>query len=130
MAKPEWGLKRSCLSCGARFYDMQSNPIICPSCQAEFDPLALVRPKRARTAASQAKAKAQEKVSPEEAVTEEDELLVDDDDSLDVGDEIDLDNDSDDDILAEDGDGPDLDEDPDVTEALGNAEDDSENHES
>ena len=27
MAKAEWGLKRTCLSCGARFYDLQREPI-------------------------------------------------------------------------------------------------------
>ncbi|NBP73957.1 MAG: TIGR02300 family protein, partial [Alphaproteobacteria bacterium] len=43
MAKPEWGLKRTCLGCGTRFYDMKKDPIVCPSCEAEFDPLALVR---------------------------------------------------------------------------------------
>lgn len=35
MAKPEWGTKRTCTTCGARFYDMQRDPIICPKCGAE-----------------------------------------------------------------------------------------------
>ena len=51
MAKPEWGLKRNCLSCGVRFYDLKRDPIICPNCNTEFDPLALVRPRRTRMAA-------------------------------------------------------------------------------
>jgi len=37
MAKPEWGVKRSCPSCGARFYDLQNDPIVCPSCGAPHD---------------------------------------------------------------------------------------------
>lgn len=32
MSKPEWGLKRSCLNCAVRFYDMNKKPIACPSC--------------------------------------------------------------------------------------------------
>ena len=127
LAKPEWGLKRSCLSCGARFYDMQRDPIICPSCEAEFDPLALVRPRRARAAASQAKAKAEEKTAGlEETASEDEELLVDDndDDALEVDDDINLGDDGDEDLLADDSEDADIDDDPDVSEALENAKDD------
>ncbi len=38
MAKAEWGTKRTCLSCGARFYDLQRSPVLCPKCGAEFHP--------------------------------------------------------------------------------------------
>ena len=38
MAKPEWGIKRTCQACGKKFYDLNKSPIICPSCGAEFDP--------------------------------------------------------------------------------------------
>ena len=127
MAKPEWGLKRSCLSCGARFYDMQRDPIICPSCEAEFDPLALVRPRSARAAASQAKAKAEEKAAgSEETAPEDEELLVDDndDDALEVDDDINLGDDGDEDLLADDSENAGIDDDPDVSEALENAKDD------
>ena len=127
LAKPEWGLKRSCLSCGARFYDMQRDPIICPSCEAEFDPLALVRPRRARAAASQAKAKAEEKAAgSEETAPKDEELLVDDndDDALEVDDDINLGDDGDEDLLADDSENAGIDDDPDVSEALENAKDD------
>lgn len=50
MANPEWGTKRICLSCSARFYDLGREPIICPSCGATFDPQANTRPRRARAA--------------------------------------------------------------------------------
>jgi uncharacterized protein (TIGR02300 family) len=30
------GTKRACQSCGARFYDLNRDPIICPVCGAEF----------------------------------------------------------------------------------------------
>ncbi|MBI3710246.1 MAG: TIGR02300 family protein [Proteobacteria bacterium] len=48
MAKPEWGLKRVCQSCGARFYDLARSPIHCPKCGAEFDPEVLVKNKRSK----------------------------------------------------------------------------------
>ena len=50
MAKPEWGTKRICPSCGTRYYDMQHDPIICPKCQTPFDPEALLRARRTRPA--------------------------------------------------------------------------------
>lgn len=37
MSKPEWGTKRVCQSCGARFYDMLRTPISCPKCQAAVE---------------------------------------------------------------------------------------------
>ena len=36
MAKPEWGTKRECAECGARFYDLTRTPIICPKCETTF----------------------------------------------------------------------------------------------
>jgi len=51
MAKAELGLKRTCLSCGMRFYDFSRTPIICPGCQTEFDPEAVIRSRRGRAAA-------------------------------------------------------------------------------
>ena len=46
MAKPEWGTKRSCHSCGARFYDLRREPIVCPICGAIHDPERQPRPRR------------------------------------------------------------------------------------
>ncbi len=37
MPKPEWGNKRTCQSCGAKFYDMQKKTIACPKCEAVFE---------------------------------------------------------------------------------------------
>ena len=48
MARPEWGVKRTCLSCGARFYDLQREPIVCPACGAAVDAAAQSKPRRAR----------------------------------------------------------------------------------
>ncbi|MCZ8149171.1 MAG: TIGR02300 family protein [Roseomonas sp.] len=35
MAKPELGLKRVCVSCGTKFYDMTRAPAVCPKCGTE-----------------------------------------------------------------------------------------------
>jgi len=45
VAKPEWGQKRTCTSCGGRFYDLARTPIICPKCGAtvETEPVFKVR---------------------------------------------------------------------------------------
>ena len=32
MAKPELGTKRLCGNCGAKFYDLSKDPIVCPKC--------------------------------------------------------------------------------------------------
>ena len=50
MAKPEWGTKRICPNCGARYYDLQKDPPVCPSCGRTFDPEALLKSRRARPA--------------------------------------------------------------------------------
>ena len=50
MAKPEWGTKRICPSCGARYYDLMREPVVCPKCSTPFDPEALLRARRARPA--------------------------------------------------------------------------------
>lgn len=50
MVKPEWGTKRICHNCGARFYDLHRDPIVCPKCGTTFDPEALLRSRRSRSA--------------------------------------------------------------------------------
>ncbi|HRJ62601.1 MAG TPA: TIGR02300 family protein [Azospirillaceae bacterium] len=50
MAKPEWGVKRICPNCGARYYDMRKDPPVCPTCGTQFDPEALLKSRRARPA--------------------------------------------------------------------------------
>jgi uncharacterized protein (TIGR02300 family) len=52
MAKAEWGLKRTCQSCGARFYDLQRSPITCPKCEAEYDPEVLLKSRRGKPVAA------------------------------------------------------------------------------
>ncbi len=50
MAKPEWGRKRICYSCGSVFYDLRRDPIVCPKCAAKFDPEAILKSRRSRVA--------------------------------------------------------------------------------
>jgi len=51
VAKPEWGTKRICPSCGARYYDLQRLPVVCPKCATPFDPEAFLKARRARPVA-------------------------------------------------------------------------------
>jgi len=51
VSKAEWGMKRICPSCNARYYDMKKNPPVCPTCKTVFDPENLLRAKRGRAAA-------------------------------------------------------------------------------
>ena len=52
MAKPEWGRKRTCQSCGVKYYDFNKTPMICPSCGAEFDPDLLLKTKKGKSLSS------------------------------------------------------------------------------
>ncbi len=49
MAKPELGAKRQCQNCGAKFFDLNKDPIVCPKCGTVFQGAAA----RARTAAKE-----------------------------------------------------------------------------
>src|SRR5262249_25650176 len=50
VAKPELGTKRLCAGCGAKFYDLNKDPIVCPKCSTVFvvAPSARPRPDAAR----------------------------------------------------------------------------------
>jgi len=50
VAKPEWGTKRICPSCGTRYYDLMREPVVCPKCSTPFDPEAFLKSRRARPA--------------------------------------------------------------------------------
>jgi uncharacterized protein (TIGR02300 family) len=51
VAKPELGTKRLCGSCGAKFYDLSKDPILCPKCGTTF---VVVAPPVSRAAAAAA----------------------------------------------------------------------------
>jgi len=48
VAKPAWGIKRICHSCGIRFYDLLRDPIVCPSCGARFQHEVLLKARNSR----------------------------------------------------------------------------------
>lgn len=114
MAKAELGLKRTCLSCGMRYYDFNRTPIICPGCQTAFDPEQVVRSRRGRavpkTGGKAEKADAlvvsEDVAAPEEdeAETTEDEAASkDSDDDVEFeGDDIDVSNDDSAGLIADD----------------------------
>ncbi len=82
MAKPELGLKRICLGCGIRFYDLNKTPVSCPSCGKEFDPLAssLVSRSRQSETLKNKIQKGQKKGSQESGNRSSTEIDLDDDD--------------------------------------------------
>jgi uncharacterized protein (TIGR02300 family) len=72
VAKPELGTKRLCTNCGAKFYDLNKDPIVCPKCHTALEVMA-ARPRPeppARAAAVAAPAAEEEVVAPETAEAE------------------------------------------------------------
>ena len=63
MVKAEWGTKRICQQCGAKFYDMRRAEIICPKCEAVFE-IVQPKPKRAQPVAKESAEKAKPAVEP------------------------------------------------------------------
>ena len=66
MAKPDLGTKRLCGSCGAKFYDLNKSPIVCPKCETVFVPVVAAP----RTRPDAPKAPVAEAVVPETADAE------------------------------------------------------------
>jgi len=52
VVKASWGIKRTCQSCSARFYDLNKSPIKCPKCGREHDREDFVKVRRGRAAAT------------------------------------------------------------------------------
>lgn len=91
MPEEKWGVKRLCPKCATRFYDLQNDPMTCPSCGSEFDLSSLLEGGNKT---------AREKEKDKEEVVEADPVLDDADDVLDVEAEVD----GDDDLLDDDDD--------------------------
>lgn len=83
MAIKERGVKRNCQACGAVFYDLLNDPIICPKCGSEYDAEAILKSRKTRLPPAQ---EAVEIESEDAGVTEEDDIagveLADDDDDV------------------------------------------------
>jgi uncharacterized protein (TIGR02300 family) len=73
VAKPELGTKRLCTNCGAKFYDLSKDPIVCPKCHSVVE-IAVVssrsRPDAAAAARAAAPAPEEEVAAPETADAE------------------------------------------------------------
>ncbi|MBM3562933.1 MAG: TIGR02300 family protein [Alphaproteobacteria bacterium] len=105
MAKPEFGAKRQCQSCGTKFYDLNKNPIVCPKCGAIYHAAALTRtPARA----AQEQESELEKEDADTASLEEVEETEAAAESLDVEDEVEIEGgDAEDDTFLEEEEGDD-----------------------
>jgi uncharacterized protein (TIGR02300 family) len=82
MPKEEWGVKRVCPKCSVRFYDLQRDPMTCPSCGHSFS-LESLNAGSGRTLVAD-KAEAKPKAAPreereEEVVLEEEDVDLDED---------------------------------------------------
>ena len=88
MGKIERGIKRICQECGALYYDLEKNPIVCPKCGAEFDPEAILKSRRTRPLVPDNQEK--QEVEDEETDNSEDldevETTIEDDEDGVVGD--------------------------------------------
>ena len=108
MAKAKLGTKRSCTSCGLRYYDLNKTPITCPSCNAEYDPESLLKTRKSRQpskAANDDEGSASESEVAEGAATDLDQNAADtssvDNDA--IASDLDYDDDDDGDVDEEAG---------------------------
>jgi len=127
------GLKRICTNCGARFYDMNNRPIICPSCDTEFTGEVKLKSRRGRTPAVEKKADTAAVKEAEKKTVDEsdDDDLEEEDDGVEVVSLDDVDEkpkvaDSDDDNSDDDDDLDDIpDFDDPIVDELGTDDDDT-----
>jgi len=128
VAKPELGTKRLCASCGAKFYDLNKDPIVCPKCETVFVvPVVTTR----ATRSDAARAAPVKNVAVEPETTDADFVSLEDADAeasggkkAAAGEDVDVEDDagedsSDDDTFIEETD----DNDDDVTDIIGDAGD-------
>ncbi|MEO0412783.1 MAG: TIGR02300 family protein [Pseudomonadota bacterium] len=92
MANEEWGTKRVCPKCGARFYDLNKEPITCIECGTEFVPEPVLKTKQPVAVVPEKK-----EAAPKAEEAEEDGDEID----LETDDDVALDDDDDDDVLAD-----------------------------
>jgi len=91
VAKPELGMKRQCQNCGAKFFDLSRDPIVCPKCGTTFQPVSLSRaPARAAAADddSDSDVGSVELVSLEDADATGDKAAVVADDDIEIEDDV------------------------------------------
>lgn len=111
MAKLELGSKRTCTSCGAKFYDLQKMPVECPKCETTFIPDILLPSKDTTPVETKPVEEKVEKAKAEESadievisLDEVEEEAGDDDDEIAAIADVDLGNDDDSDSDTSDDD--------------------------
>lgn len=109
MAKPELGTKRLCPSCGAKYYDLNRDPITCPKCGTIFETIMISRSAKASKAAEAAEDEEEEdELAPEIVSLEEADAEAQggDDEVPDLDDDVELGDDesTDDDVFIDDED--------------------------
>ncbi len=109
MAKPELGTKRLCPGCGAKYYDLNRDPIACPKCGTAFEAVMTSRAAKVAKVEETVEDDEDEDLETPELVTLEEadaESEGGDDDVPDLDDdEVDLDDDdADDDVFIDDED--------------------------
>lgn len=80
MAKVDLGMKLTCESCGARFYDLNKQPGICPKCGTANARPVIFKASRRPSAEDREKAAAAHKAPPKPAADEDDVGADDSDD--------------------------------------------------
>jgi uncharacterized protein (TIGR02300 family) len=70
VAKPDLGTKRLCSGCGAKFYDLNRTPIVCPKCETVFVPVVATRGRAEAAKVAPAPTPVAEAVVPETADAE------------------------------------------------------------
>ncbi|WP_026606221.1 TIGR02300 family protein [Methylocapsa acidiphila] len=87
MAKPELGNKHQCQHCGARFFDLNRNPITCPKCGTVFQATALSRAVHHAAVADDEDAEAvvgADVISLEDADAVDDKIVVEGDEDVEI----------------------------------------------
>ncbi len=112
------GLKRICMSCSTRFYDLNKRPVICPNCDTEFTGEVKIKARRGRLAANDVADDTEVEDAVETAEVEEEEAEEEEAETVSLEEvEVDAEEDEDLDIDADDL-ADDLDDDLDDDDAL------------
>lgn len=100
LAKVDLGTKLTCLNCGARYYDLNKDPALCPKCGSENEPTKVFKVKKIETNSKPEKDKASIEAKDDVIVAEIDDDLdsidpeddnvtvVEDDDDLNANNDV------------------------------------------
>ena len=89
MVKPEWGTKRTCPKCSARFYDLgKDDPVHCINCDNQWVPEPVLKSKQPLAFEAAAPVAAKEPERDDELAG--DDLVPDEDEEVSADEEVDL----------------------------------------